>query len=214
MHLFSFITPQTIGIFQSKINGEIKIVESFGRKAIYVNGAPQSGAEIRLMWEEISERIKKQELRITNCLVLGIGGGDVIKTIKKRFPQASITGIDSDPVMVDIAIKYFGLDNMSKLEIVITDAFNFIKKEKRSKFDLIIVDLFVGKLNPTKSRCRFFLRGLDRIRKNDGLILYNSHYREDNPDEFEIFKVICHKVFTRVSDIFSYRYNHVLLMSG
>lgn len=213
MKFLSYLSPQLIAVFPSKVNSEIKVVEYFGRKAVYVDGVPQSGAEITSMWEKIIKRIKKQELRIKNCLVLGIGGGDVIKIIRKYYKDAEIIGVDNDPTMIDIAKKYFDLDRVSKCKIVISDALDFVKKVK-TKFDLIVVDLYLGRLNPQKTREIDFMKNLKKILAAGGLILYNSHYRKDNPSEFIQFLDTCKKIFPKIEEVFAYRNNRVVKLKS
>lgn len=214
MNLLSYLSPQLIAAYHSKINGEIKIIESFGRYAIYVGGAPQSGAEITPMWDKVIKRVHSSEFIVQSCLVLGIGGGDVIKIIRKHYKDAEIIGVDNDPVMIEIAKKYFGLGEISKCKIVISDASDYIKKINTIKFDLIVVDLFIGKLNPLSSRGRDFLLGLKRVKATSGIIIYNSHYQEDNSGEFERFKNTYKLVFPQVEEIFAYRNNRVVKLKS
>lgn len=196
------------------------MVEYFGKLAVYVDGAPQSGAEIKPMWEKIiknflpkADQPQAEKLKIKNSLVLGIGGGDVIKSISKRFPQSLITAVELDPVMREIACKYFGLNKITALKIIIDDAISYISKRKTGeKFDLIVVDLFIGKLNPKDSRTFSFIQKLKMKLEKGGIILFNSHDKPDEPDEFESFYRYCQKIFTNSEIIFSYRFNRVILM--
>jgi len=212
MNVLSYIFPQTITSSFSPTNGEIKVIEYFGKKALYVDGAPQSGAEITPMWEKIISKIKNQKSKIKNCLVLGVGGGDVIKAIRKYYPEAKITAVEIDPIMIEIAKKYFGLET-SDTYIIVSDAISWVKNSKK-KFDLIIIDLFIGKLNPSDSHGRFFLSDLKRLSATHGFIVFNGHYQENNPDEYKKFKKSCQTVFPRFEEIFAYRHNRVVKLSS
>ncbi|MBI4991254.1 methyltransferase domain-containing protein [Candidatus Gottesmanbacteria bacterium] len=205
MKLLSYLFPQLLSTYHSKINGEIKVVESFGRRAIYVDGAPQSGAEIWPMWEKI---IKNLELKIKNCLILGVGGGDVIKIIRKYYPEAVITGVEIDPIMIDIARKYFNIKSSDKLKIIHADAFAWIKLEKK-KFDLIIFDLYLGKFNPPNARTISFLDDLKKLSNDRGFILYNAHYQNDE-EEYERLLKDCHIVFRHAELLLSSPYSRIL----
>lgn len=136
----------------------------------------------------------------------------MIKEVHKCFPQSLITAVDLDPVMVDVAKKYFGLGKIANLKINIADAVNFIQRDSEEKYDLIVVDLFIGKLNPPKIHGMEFLKNLKRIKKSEGLVLYNSHFHEDDPLEFQNFKSLLKKIFKQVKEIFAYRFNRVLLL--
>ena len=84
------------------------------------------------------ERIRNFE----SVLVLGVAGGSVIKTLVDEIKfKGKITGVEIDPIIIEIANRFFHLDTINNLEIVIDDAFEFVLKTK-SNYDLIIIDIF------------------------------------------------------------------------
>ena len=73
------------------------------------------------------ERIRNFE----SILILGVAGGSVIRTLTDEIKfKGKITGVEIDPNVVDIANKYFKLDTIPNLEIVIDDAFEYVLKTK------------------------------------------------------------------------------------
>jgi len=68
-----------------------------------------------------------------------LGGGTVAKLIRKNWPNAKITGVEIDPVMVELGVRYLRLED-SKTKIIIGDA----RKFKLGKYDLVIVDSYLG----------------------------------------------------------------------
>ncbi len=214
-YLQSFLSPQESEVYKSKINCEIKVVEYFGKYAVYVDGAPQSGAEIRPMWERIISNLKTQNSKLQNCLILGVGGGDVINALNKYFPETPITAVELDPVMAEIANKYFGLNKIKLLKIIIDDALSIVSKNNfTEKYDLIVVDLFIGKYNPVGSRISVYLRQLKKKLTNAGIILFNSHFKPAEQKEFECFNNLCRKIFQHAEIIFFYRFNKVFLLGN
>lgn len=172
------------------------------------------------MWEKMIKKIRNRpkgtRFEIRNCLILGVGGGDVINTLKKYYPEIEITAIEIDPVMIMIAQKYFGLDT-SNIHVIIADAISWIRKHMSSrshkgKFDLTVVDLFVGKLNPPTCRTLNFLLKLKELSSKESIILYNSHYQEGDKSEYERFLKDCGLVFETKKEVFHYRNNRVLLL--
>lgn len=84
------------------------------------------------------DRIRKFE----NILILGVAGGSVIKTLTNEIKfTGKITGVEIDNEIVEIANKYFKLNEIKNLELIVEDAFEFVLKTK-NKYDLIIIDLF------------------------------------------------------------------------
>ena len=214
MDLLSFVRPQVLAVIPSKIKGEIKIVESFGKKTLYVGGAEQSGGTILPMWTS-AVRIMKQfsNLTVKNCLVLGLGGGTIIKILNSFYPQLAITVVEVDPCMLEATKKYFKSNLSPLVKVTISDAFSFIKNKKLfGSFDLVVVDLYIGKLNPERARRKDFLTALKKLLKGNGSILYNSHYEKRNEEDYQNFLKVCKKQFLQVSEILKYPYSRILFL--
>ena len=131
-------------------------------------------------------------------LVLGLGGGSIIKVFRKYFSNSKITAVDYDPIMVKLGKKYLGLTNDSNMKIVIDDAVNFINKTKQ-QFDLIFVDLFSGEKIPDFCGSEFFLRKTKEKLKEFGLVVFNRHYYQNHISEANIFLDKLKKIFNDVS---------------
>ncbi|MFZ2202515.1 MAG: methyltransferase domain-containing protein, partial [Microgenomates group bacterium] len=82
-----------------------------------------------------------------SILLLGLGGGSVIKYLRRRYPRARLTAVEIDPVMIEIARKHFQIDSVKNLKIVNQDAVAFIKKAKEH-YSLILVDCYQGHQTP------------------------------------------------------------------
>ena len=69
------------------------------------------------------ERIRKFE----SILILGVAGGSVVQTLVKEVKyKGKITGVEIDQDVVEIDRKYFKLNAVKKLELVVDDAFEFV----------------------------------------------------------------------------------------
>ena len=213
MNIFSYFRPKTLAHFKSKINDNIDILKKNGKKIIYVAGAEQTGGTITGMWKRALSLIQYRWENMQNALVLGLGGGDVIRLVHKLNPRLVITAVDIDPVMIKIARDYFDLTDSFYLKIYQRDAYYFLLLN-RKKYDFIVVDLFVGFKNPQKARSTKFLKLLRGSLAGGGLIVYNSHYHSDLNSEFEDFHHLCTKIFTEVEILISYPYSKILLLSN
>lgn len=211
MNFFPFLKPKKENVFSSKINDKIRVIENFSRKVIYVAGAEQTGGTITGMWQKALLLIKNQWIDAKNMLLLGLGGGDVIRLIRKTNPNIHIKAIDLDPVMIEIAGKFFDLKKSSDLTIVKRDAFYYLLLN-RKKYHFIVVDLFVGFKNPVKFRSLKFLKMLKTSLAPGGTILYNSHYHSYYDREFDKFHQKCVKIFSLVEIVISYPYSKILLL--
>lgn len=198
-------------VFYSAINGEITLGSSYRNKTLYVQKIPQSGGEFVFMWSKVMKELHHTDFKPQSCLVLGIGGGTVLKIIKNIYPGCGITAVDIDPVIVRIARTYFQVPENTK--IIIEDAVSFVRHHK-VRYDLIIVDLYIADLNPAGSRSNPFLKRLNALKKQRGIILYNCHFNENNPDEFSAFTNECKKIYGNCRVVFSYPKNRILSLNG
>ncbi|MBI3379727.1 hypothetical protein HY029_03175 [Candidatus Gottesmanbacteria bacterium] len=194
--------------FISPLNGEIKVVEFFGKLILYVNDAEQSGGTIAGMWQKAVKKVQSSKFKVQSCLILGLGGGTVIKILQKYYPEVYMDVIEFDLAIIDIAKKYFDIGKIDNLNIINADAFKWIK-QVRNNYDLIIFDLYVGKTNPRKSRTIDFLKDLKKILKKAGIILFNAHYQNDEGEYDKLLKD-CRQVFTIVDLILIYPYSRIL----
>lgn len=159
---------------KSKYNGDLKVVRSLGLGTyIQSDGLTQSGGIVESIWKSTLRKIKSAKTQINDCLILGLGGGTVVKLIRKYWPEANITGVDIDPVIVELGKKYLGL-NESDVDIKIGDASKFTKE----KYDLVIVDLYNGYNFPKKFEDDYFLKSLT---KNNLVIINRLYFGDKRP---------------------------------
>lgn len=160
---------------QSDFNGRIEVVSSLAwGKYIRVGGITQSGGVVEKIWRSVFKNIKGDFKEI---LILGLGGGSVAKVLRGRSKKTRITGVEIDPLMVNFGKNYLGLDN-SKVKIEIDDAKKWLLENKK-KFDLIIVDVYQGRIYPSFFESDLFLKSLKSHLVVGGIVvfnrLYNSH---------------------------------------
>lgn len=209
MNLLSYITSLEIIKVNSSLNGEIKVIESFGKRTLYANNLEQSGGTITGMWGKAIKTMQQcNNGTIKQCLVLGLGGGTLIEILKKYYPEIYIDILEYDQVMIDIAKNYFGILPSKQLKIINADAFSWVRNNK-NKFDLIIMDIYVGKYNPPKGQSENFLKDLKGMLTYRGIILFNRHYQEDEA-EYQKFLEKCQKNFSEAKLILSYPFSRIL----
>ncbi len=168
-----FLGGEVLEKVYSPINGEILVTEDlFGKKEMIVGQVDQSGGLVESLWSKISNSkfLTSNKFQNSKILILGLGSGTVAKILAKKYPQAEMIGVEIDPKVVEIGKKYFGLGEIPNLEIRIADATGFIS---RNRFDLIIVDLYLGQEFPKEAESEKFLNGLKKILAKDGLIIFN-----------------------------------------
>jgi ubiquinone/menaquinone biosynthesis C-methylase UbiE len=99
--ILSYIYPITKKI-HSEISGALEITWYNGKKHLDSKNANYSYGSLQLILKIGLEKIDLTKTKKT--LILGMGGGSVIKTLQDDFNyQNHITAIDIDPVILKIA---------------------------------------------------------------------------------------------------------------
>lgn len=79
--------------------------------------------------------------RLNHILVLGVGGGAVLRHLAQLAPQANIVGVDLDATHLTIARRFFKVRGR-RVKLVHADAVHWLTQYSGPRFDLIIDDLF------------------------------------------------------------------------
>jgi spermidine synthase len=143
--------PQTIKFPDTKFNHRISLRRYFLQPTLYVDGLIESGDILTHIWKTGIKKLVPRHFTPRSILILGLGGGSNTLLVSRLYPKARITAVEIDPLMVEIGQKYFGLNKVKNLHIVVADALDFAANlDSHSMYDLILVDCFEGKYIPKK----------------------------------------------------------------
>ncbi|OGM05772.1 hypothetical protein A2125_01140 [Candidatus Woesebacteria bacterium GWB1_43_5] len=194
----------------SPINGHIVVKRDLAWGTyIQASGLTQSGGVVYAAWKSVLRKIRNSNIEIRNCITLGLGGGSIAKIVRKNWPKAKITGVEIDPIMVELGKRYIGLDK-SGVKIVIGDAYKYItqisnvktqkhnSKLKAEKFDLVCIDLYCGDKFPKKFGDKDFLRLVLGLLTPGGIAVFNRLYYGEKRPEAVKFGNKLEKFFARV----------------
>lgn len=166
----------------SEYNGNLRVVKTFGMGTyIQAGGLTQSGGIVETIWRQTLRRINHKSLIVNHCLILGLGGGTVAKLVRKKWPDAKITGVEIDPMMIELGKKYLKL-NESKTDVKIVDAVKFLESNK-TKHDLIIVDLYNGDKFPDNFETENYIQLTRTVLSSRGTAIFNRLYYGDKRPE-------------------------------
>jgi len=176
--------------YQSEKNDIIVCNRFFGTYSILVGGFAQTAPYSDNLWKNAIKKLPKL-LKVKNVLVLGYGGGGIVKFLHKNFPNVQITAIEWDKVMVEIADLILNYKKCERPEIIIGDVRQVLPKLNKS-YDLIVVDLFEGALIHQDFFQSDFISQLSRLLKPKGALLLNASKKDELIDSYkEHFS--CHK---------------------
>lgn len=81
---------------------------------------------------------------VKRILLLGVGGGAVIRQYLSFLSVEQIVGVELDAMHIKVAREYFGV-NQSNVELQQADAIQWVNSYRGPNFDIIIEDLFTEK---------------------------------------------------------------------
>lgn len=91
-----------------------------------------------------------------NVLFVGLGAGSAQKRLWRDFPQLQVEAVELDPVVVDVAYRYFGLPRDPRLRVQVGDGRRFLARDER-RWDVIVIDAFFADAIPAHLVTQEFL---------------------------------------------------------
>ncbi|MBU1085447.1 MAG: methyltransferase domain-containing protein [Candidatus Beckwithbacteria bacterium] len=195
----NFIQQEILKEINSSINGPIQIIKVFDKPRMMIGGMIQSGGMVRKIWEKAINKVVDENIEVKNALIIGLGCGNCAFEIQKNFPKAKITGVEIDKHVIDSAKCFFDLTKVKNLKISIDDGVLFVNKKIKSKlkekFDLIIVDVFLGREMPKSFKTKKFFLNLNKLMTKDGVVVINHLF-------FKKYKVQVKKMIKDLDRVF------------
>jgi spermidine synthase len=82
-----------------------------------------------------------------NVLFVGLGAGSSEKRMLRDFPQLRLEAVELDPIVVDVAHRYFEVPRDPRLRIHVGDGRRFLADDGR-RWDVIVIDAFFADAIP------------------------------------------------------------------
>jgi spermidine synthase len=190
--LLSYIYPVTKTIV-SQYSGPLEITWYNGKKHLNSKNAKYSYGSLQRILKFGLEKINLSE--VDSVLVLGMGGGSVIETLRDDFNYVKqIDAVEIDPIIIAIAQNEFGISESEFLNIHCADAFEFVKTNAKT-FDVIIVDLYIDLTVPDKFLHLEFWDNVLKTKSSKGTIMFNASVKDSKS---ETIKTLADYIKTKI----------------
>jgi len=168
--ILSYIYPITKKI-HSKYSGILELTWYNGKQVLNTKNANYSYGSLQKILAYSLGKIKLTEVK--SILLLGLGAGSVIKTLRDDFDyKNTITAIEWDEVIIQIAQETYNITNDSQLKIIAADAISFVAESKQY-YDLIIIDLFIDNKVPEQFYAKEFITNCSKLIAKKGYFIFN-----------------------------------------
>jgi hypothetical protein len=101
-----------------------------------------------------------------------LGGGTFSKRAWRDYPDITVDTVELDPVVVEVARRYFAVPDDPRLGVVVQDARRFVQTTDR-RYDIIVVDTYYADSVPFHMTTEEFFREAKSRLATDGVVAYN-----------------------------------------
>lgn len=105
-------------------------------------------------------------------LVIGLGGAVLPMRMWHDYPGMTIDSVEIDPVVVDVAKRYFGMPSDPRLHVLTGDGRQYVAST-RERYDVVVVDAYYADSLPFHLATDEFFRQVREVLTPDGVVAYN-----------------------------------------
>jgi len=122
-------------------------------------------------------------------LIVGLGGGAMVRFLTAHEPQVQIDAVEIDPVVVRLADEFFGVRTGGNVRVHTTDAVAFVESTT-GRYDLILMDAFLRPSGdtdttgvPTRLKTLAFLGRVKQALAPGGVVAFNLNEHASVDDD-------------------------------
>jgi hypothetical protein len=194
----SYIYPVRMDKGSSEQNPVLELFLNCGQWQLATEDAIYSDGDHYRPLVSAFNLLQDQLSHFKQVLVLGAGLGSAVQILNSRGVHPSMTLVDNDPVILDWLKLSLKPSEAFRLELVCSDADAFISSTDK-KYQLVIVDIFTGRLVPDFVEEVLFLENCRRHLEHGGSMVLN--YIINNLPKWENFHTNFSKVYPDTSII-------------
>jgi spermidine synthase len=139
-------------------------------------------------YTELFHLLKAYNPGARDVLFIGLGGGSSPKRLWRDFPDLRLQGVELDPVVVDVAYRFFELPRDPRLQIEVDDGRRYLDRNER-RWDAILIDAFFADAIPFHLFTSEFLE-LARSRLNPGGVILTNTIGSVAGDQSRLFRSV------------------------
>jgi spermidine synthase len=127
-----------------------------------------------------------------NTCLLGLGGGAIAHSLSPYLGDYSITAVENNPEVIEIASEFFMIKRIKQLKIVAEDGNsfieNYIQNDEAHAFKHILVDLFNNESFPEQCFNETFFENCKKCLQKDGVIAVNVANKTEHRPIFKLLQ--------------------------
>lgn len=156
----------------------LRVTENAGVRLLRLDRSPQSSMKVDDPFDTDFEYPQYLHLALalnptaSRTLVIGLGGGTVVKQMWSAYPDMRIDAVEIDLAVVDVARRFFELPDDERVRVFVGDGREFIETSAET-YDVVILDAYDDDRIPYHLTTRQFLEAVRTRLTPDGVAAYN-----------------------------------------
>jgi spermidine synthase len=118
-------------------------------------------------------------------LLMGLGGGTVVKQFVRLYPDVEIDAVEIDPVVIDVAQRFFHVKPSPRVRLHAMDGRVFLRTSGAQQWDIILIDTYTtnryGSTIPTHMVTREFFAEAARHLTPRGVLVFHCYTQSNAP---------------------------------
>jgi 2-polyprenyl-3-methyl-5-hydroxy-6-metoxy-1,4-benzoquinol methylase len=166
----SYIFELPIEKKYSESSGTLEVTLHKGAYKLSTENAIYSWGKYYTSFGTAFRRLEIYHVDIPKVLILGYGLGSIADLLIQNKSVEEIIGVDSDPVIMDLAYRY---QQINGRELVCISAVDYIQTAIK-KFDLICIDIFIDDKVPAVIMQEDFLEKVFQRLNTNGWLIFSQ----------------------------------------
>jgi len=113
------------------------------------------------------------------ALVLGMGLGGIPQVLVNSWKNLNLDVVEVSKSVVDVAKEAFCFPDNMRINIILEDAFLWIAGVEDRSYDVVYIDIFLGKVIPKEAKNSKFFQEVYRILKPSGIVTSNILFKDE-----------------------------------
>jgi spermidine synthase len=139
-------------------------------------------------YTDLFHLLKAYNPNARNVLFIGLGGGSAPKRLWRDFPDLRLQGVELDPVVRDVAYRFFSVPRNPRLQVAVDDGRRYLARNDE-RWDAILIDAFFSDAIPFHLFTSEFLE-LAQSRLNPGGVILTNTIGSIAGDRSRLFRSI------------------------
>jgi spermidine synthase len=126
------------------------------------------------MYYDSGEVLGLERPEMKRVVLLGLGGGEMLRAARRTLPKAELIGVELDPKVAQAARQDFRVGDFG-VKVVEDDAAPYMDRAVVGSIDGVMVDVYDDDVIPLYFRSPVFFRSCRRALSPRGLLLMNVY---------------------------------------